>query len=586
MEIRNVDFSNVRDNKPIISNRDVFVMFIDKKIAIRSHFDDKEVCKDIPGNKWNGVMKMWTYPKEYQVLLEIQKRFLKVRFSDEVIAWGKNIENKRKQLIDIKNNNDIDINIENSDKLYPYQRVGVHYISKAKRFFLGDEMGLGKTFQALLGLEMSNTQKNLIIVPSITVAYTWEQEINKWVSHRKYKIVTGTPKKKEQAIREFTDGFLIIIINSAVLYIDELLKIDWNAIVIDEAHTIKNRKTTRTETIKKLNADIRIAMTGTPILNGIGEIDNKDALDTDLRKSAEELWSILNWLYPEKFRSFWRFAENHFQIHDDGRFIKLKDEVEFYAMLAPVMLRRLRKDVKPDLPPKTYIEHLVDLYPQERRILDSLQRGLMVKLSSGELIGQMDVLAEITRSRQCCISERLITRDMDGEIKSAKLDNLLEIIKENPEKKIVVFSQFKEAINLTEKFLSQKNVHSVKHTGDTSPKNRKIVLQSFINDNNVKIFLATIGSIGVGTDGLQVANICVFLDRYWNRVNAQAEDRLLRIGQKADNVIIIKILANNSIEQRIEMMNVQKDVVFDEWIEGSQNVKSDLVYLLGGNKNV
>lgn len=538
----------------------------EKRLGLGSAFEDKEVCQDISGAKWNPDWKMWTYPLEYQTVLEVKKRFGSLHMSDNVAKWVERVEQRRAVLMDLKGLEDAEITSPNADKLFPFQRVGVNFGKHARKFLLADDMGLGKTFQSILITEELECKKTLMI--GLKACYrTWRKERKKWAPHINLVEIKGSKKRKTKLITEFTEGIMVITYESLNNYMDLLLAIGWDAIILDEAHAIKNYKSKRTIAAKKFKAPVQIALTGTPVLG-------------KATKATRELFSILSWLYPERFRSYWRFID-HYYIYEDGEVRGIKNMNEFRAMLAPIMLRRLKKDVLPELPGKTPYPIAVELYPAERRILKQLEESMVAQLSNGEVISAGIVLTQITRMRQCCISSRLLSSELDEtaeEFKSAKLDAVLNFILENQEDhKMVVFTQFKEAIEVFKPMLEQNNIQYREVTGKVTGKKRETALDDFELKPEIRVCLATIQSIGVATDGLQVADRALFIDRYWTEgINEQCEDRLNRQGQ-ASNVLVVNFIAENSVEERILDMLQEKSDLFDDWIEETAVISTEEV---------
>jgi SNF2 family DNA or RNA helicase len=336
-------------------------------------------------------------------------------------------------------------------------------------------------------------------------------------------------------------------------------------VVLDEGQLIKNRKTPRTIKIKELNyIPVRLILTGTPTLN-------------DMTKSSSELWSLLNFLYPEQFNSYWRFVDQHCVYHE-GEVVALRNPDSFKAMLSPIMLRRLKEDVLTDLPPKTYMKQYIELYPAEKKVLKQLANSMEATLSNGDSVVAPLVVAQILRMKQCCVSSRLLSKNLnegDAEFKSAKLDAMLEIIQENMAgHKIVVFSQFYQAIRLASDVLYKAGIVHTELTGKMSDKQASESLERFKNDKRIRVKLATIKAAGVGVDGLQVADVVIFLDQDWTPgINTQAEDRLHRNGQKG-NVTVIKLIAEKSVEVYIEKLLEKKAAVFEDWIDGSAKLSA------------
>ena len=569
---RVIDFSRIPGSKfetepVLISNNRAVLTYLPEinRLALSSPFEDKEVAKQVPGASWKGEWKSWTYPLEYQTVLEVKRRFPNVVISDNVARWMKQVEKRREQLINLKHLQDVPIEVTNSDKLYPFQRVGVNFIKEAKRVILGDDMGLGKTFESQLGVESLHCARVLTLVPK-AVYGTWKKELIKWLPDRPYVLIQGSRKRKEKLLEQFKDGYLIISYESATNLKDKLKAMPWDAVIVDEAHNLRNNKALRTKAIKEIckKIPVKIPMTGTPIMNSN-------------IKAARELFSILNFVYPERFTSFWRFIDQYY-VYVDGEIKSLKNEKEFRAMLAPILLRRMKTDVLHDLPEKTYSKRYIQLYPAEKKVLKQLEQSMVAQLSTGEEVAAPVVLAQITRMRQCCISARLLSKNLDEqceEYKSAKFDTLLEIIKESKDThKMVMFTQFKEALKIIKTILQLEGIPFLELSGDVKGKKREEAISRFQNED-IPVMLCTIQAAGVGVDGLQVADIAVFLDRHPTPgINLQAEDRLLRMGQRK-NVTIIILIAEETVEERIESILEEKQATFDDWIEGTAQITNN-----------
>jgi SNF2 family DNA or RNA helicase len=581
LEPRKLDFAVLRkpgeyvQDEVLTSDRPAKLLYIaDKnKLAVVCSIEDLEVVKTMPGRTWDKTWRAWVVPMEYQAYVDAKARFKNLSLAPNVERWVKNVEKRRAELIDLKHLEDVEIDAPNADKLYPYQRVGVNFIKQSKIVLLADDMGTGKTFQTMLALESMGCERILVIAPK-KPCKSWKDEQKKWLPDKPLTHLSGTSQRKDKLISEFQGGFMVMTYETSVLKQEQLMQIPWDAVVLDEGHKIKNRKTPRTVAVKRYNyIPIRIVMTGSPVLG-------------NATKAAQELWSILNFLYPDKFSNYWRFVDQHYVMHE-GEIVGLRNPEEFRAMLAPVMIRRLKADVLQDLPEKTFMTEHIELYPAERKVLKQLAKEMEAELSNGEFVIAPLVISQITRMRQCCISSRLLSKNLkesNAEYKSAKLEAMLELIQDNQEgHKIVVFSQFEQALQLAAEALRKAGIKYTALTGKMSDKQSDASLDRFREDPNCRVMLATITAGGVGVDGMQVADIAIFLDRDWTPgINAQAEDRLLRIGQK-NAVTIIKLVAENSVEGYIEKMLADKAEIFDDWINETAKIKVKDIrrYLMG-----
>jgi len=534
------------------------------KLALKCDFEEKEIAKSVPGWKWNPTMKVWEYPMEADIVRQLQNAFNgDVKVTKQVREQLERVQQRRQELLQVKTKDDATVGVDFADKLRNYQRTGAAFLQKAGRAILADDMGTGKTLQAITACEARGDQKVLIICPN-TLKDTWKQEIEKWAGQEAI-VVDGPKKKREQAIKQFEAGeakYLIINYESARLH-DELAQIDWETNILDEAHKIKNRKAQQTKAVKQYKADRVYLLTGTPMLN-----------------RAWELWSLLNRLYPKKFTSFWRFAERYCQVYNNGWGMQIdpgtkEQEQELREFLEPIMLRRTKEEVLTELPPKVYHRHLVELKGQQAKIYKQMEREAIAELTE-EAVAAPVVIAKITRLRQIAISPQLLDKNIG---QSAKFDALMDIIEENCQhRKIVVFSQFRKAIELFAPKLEEKGIGYAMVTGEVKQKDRAEATRRFQEDPETRVMLATIEAGGLGLTWT-AADMAVFLDRHWTPgINTQAEDRLHRIGQDK-SVDIINLVAKNTVEQHIENLLATKAKSFEAIINGKE---LDITELFGG----
>ena len=519
------------------------------KLALKCDYIQKEKAKAVPGNKWNKSVKAWEYPMERGIVEQLLEEFgSNLRVSAEVTSYVARAEQHRVKRVELKNMEDTALSVPFAHKLRNYQRVGANFLHKAKRAILADDMGTGKTLQSITACEETGVDRVLVVCPS-SLKWNWFDEIGKWTDS-KAVIVGGTKPKRVKIIKEFTGKYLIINYEALRLH-PELADMQWGAIVFDEAHKLKNRKAQQTKAAKKLKSEYVFLLTGTPMLN-----------------KADELWSLLNSLYPKEYSSYWRFVERYCQTYNDGFGKKIisgtkKQQELLRQELAPIMIRRTKKDVLAELPDKTYVRHVVELTGEQKKLYKAMEKDAFAKLSDNEVVAAPVVIAQITRLRQIAVSPELLSHDVTH---SAKFDELMDIIQENKgEHKIAVFSQFRQAIELFGKRLDDAGIKWVSVTGAVSQDDRRTATKYFQEDPETRIMLATIEAAGLGLTWTS-ADIAVFLDRHWTpAINQQAEDRLHRMGQK-NPVTIINMVAKDSIEERIENMLAKKSRDFDSII--------------------
>ncbi len=518
-----------------------------KSMALKCPYESRHVAKQI-GGKWNQETKTWDFPISISVAKQLGQRFSDLCYTHSIQEMLEMEEAQAQVLTQAQAQSDATLQVSYAHKLRDYQRVGVNFLTTAKRAILADEMGIGKTVQAITACEEVEAKKVLIVCPN-SLKWNWHNEVEMWTG-KEATIIQGPKAKRQKQIAAYTQGYLVINYESLRLH-PELAKKKWDVLICDEAHKLKNRKTQQTKAVKDIKADRIFLLTGTPMLN-----------------RAEELYSLLNRLYPEKYSSFWRFVDQFCQQHHNGFGVEIRPgtEAQIKALrneIQPIMLRRVKKDVLTELPDKVYVRHVVELEGKQRAIYNRMHKEAMTIIED-ELVAAPVVIAQITRLRQIAVSPQLINEEAEG---SAKIDALLEMLENNMgEHKIAVFSQFRKAIELVGSKLTEKGIKWVSVTGAISHDDRQANTEAFQNDPDTRIMLATIEAAGLGLTWTS-ADIAVFLDQHWTpAINRQAEDRLHRYGQR-NSVTIIKLIAKDTIEEQIENLLDEKQHNSDMIIE-------------------
>lgn len=558
-----------------------------KGVGIKSPYEHKDLCKKVQqkfGGRWNAKKKMWTFPLQTDVVDYAEaiwnKEGQRIERTERLNEWFAK-EKKQKQEMLAAQKDKIEpeeLNTHLAETLYDFQRTGTHWLSKAKGAILADDMGLGKTIQTLAALDEKGDFPALVICPA-SVKENWANEVRQWLPDKSFTIVDGGAEKRLEALNEDVD---IYISNYAQLrektrrkengdwkeidnpVYQKMLNKGWKVVVFDEAHKIKNRKSQQTKGAYRLikKAEKVFHLTGTPIQN-----------------APQEIWSLLHSMEPKKFSSFWRFVERYCNVYDNGWGMEIgdvKNPKEFRETLKPYMLRRMKEEVIEDMPDLTVQKQWVELSGKQKKIYDQMEKRMVAELSEAERIVAPVIIAKITRLKQIAVSPSLLSEE--EEFQSAKIDALMEILEGAGEQKIVVFSQFRKAIELVEEKIKEEGVeYGILH-GGISQKERQEQIDKFQNNKDCKVFLATIKAGGLGIN-LTAGSIAVFLDKDWTPANnSQAVDRLHRIGQEK-NVTVIELLAKNTIEQYIENLLDKKQETFDSLIEGKVTGKELLVNL-------
>ncbi len=481
---------------------------------------------------------------------------------DDNINWKK--EAKFKEIIkDIKEVADADFKLPNNlnASLRSYQKTGYNWLKTLDKYgfggILADDMGLGKTLQIIAILQSEKQKYNkkinikeenllhtsIVVCPS-SLYINWKKEINKFAPELKILIVSGSASVREELIKQ-SCNYDVVITSYDLLKrdIDFYEKIEFRYAIADEAQYIKNNNTQNAKSLKKLNAVTRFALTGTPIEN-----------------SLAELWSIFDFVMPGYLFSYKKFKENY-----ELPIIKDSDEnttLRLQKLVAPFILRRIKKEVLKELPDKTESIMYSQMEEKQEKLYLSYLNKAKEEIkqefdTNGFEKSRIKILSVITRLRQLCCHPSLFIENYDGN--SSKLEQCIQIIKDaiSSNHKILLFSGFTSMLDIIAKELKKNGIEYDMLTGNTKVDTRVQMVDEFNNSNNIKVFLISLKAGGTGLN-LIGADMVIHYDPWWNlSAQNQATDRAYRIGQK-NNVQVFKLIAQNSIEEKIITLQNKK----------------------------
>ena len=439
-----------------------------------------------------------------------------------------------------------------------YQEDGFHWLVRLASWGLGaclaDDMGLGKTVQALaLLLHRAGLGPALVIAPTSVVA-NWAAECAKFAPGLTPRIYRG-PGRAALLEDLGKDGLLITSYAIAVRDVAELGAIQFSTLIIDEAQSVKNALTRRFRAIRDLQADFRLALTGTPIENHLGE-----------------LWAIFRLVTPgllgswEQFRQ--RFAVPIERMHDRKR------QAGLARVLRPFILRRTKAEVAPELPSRTEMNQSIELGPAERRLYEAARIETLESLGKSAVPGigddprqRIKILAALTRLRLLCCHPRLVVQDSTAG--SAKLAALVELLTELRDEghRALVFSQFTSFLDLARPLLAQAGLRTLTLDGSTPAAEREERVRAF-QAGTADAFLLSLRAGGTGLN-LTAATYVIHLDPWWNpAVEDQATDRAHRIGQDRP-VTVIRMVASGTIEEAVLSLHEEKRQLAASILDGA-----------------
>lgn len=488
-------------------------------------------------------------------------------------------------------------------KLRKYQTEGLGWLHFLREFRLGgclaDDMGLGKTIQVLSLLESRRTRRitkdkpkienkktakakpkskanknadappvivttaaelkrkpSIVVVPK-SLIFNWIEEAAKFTPRLRILNYTGTDRKANVKQAHEAGGFDVLLTTYGTMRRDiaDLSQVDFDYAILDESQAIKNSKAQCAKSSRLLRADHRLAMTGTPIENHLGE-----------------LWSLFEFLNPGMLGGSTNFARltNQKKSNEDEREATL---AALSKAIAPFLLRRTKEQVLTDLPPKTEQTLYCDMLPAQKKAYNELKEYYRVKLAKkvetdGIGRSKIQVLEALLRLRQVACDPRLLDKKSKPGAKLELLSQQLsEIISEGH--KVLVFSQFTSLLSLVKQQLDTDGI--VYEYLDGKSSKRAASVKRFQEDESVSAFLISIKAGGHGLN-LTAADYVFLLDPWWNpAVEAQAIDRAHRMGQK-NSVIAYRMICRDTVEEKIVNLQQSKRDLADKIVRSDESL--------------
>lgn len=586
-------------------------------ILINAEWRFKELCKSLPGSSWSNTEQVWRVPLSWSSCLALRSTFAaQLEIGPRLAEWASNeLDTRISPSLALRELEEH----EGDADLFPHQRAGVAFLAASKRALLADEPGLGKTAQAIRALKRLKEQGEdvfpaMIVCPN-TLKKNWEREFQKWWPEVTAQVIKGTAgQRKKQFDIAVESNLDIVIINWESLrshsrlapygsvaltrcsacgghdesisetrcevHLRELNQIAFKSVVADEIHRSKDPKSKQTRALWSAtgNAEIRFAITGTPIAN--------DVVD---------LWPILHWLSPKDWPSKTKWIERMIDtmLNAFGGMLvvgvkpHMKDE--FYRTINPHMRRMLKAKVLPWLPETMRERRDVEMSTKQKKAYVQMRDHMITELESGEAITAPSVLTQTTRLNQFANAcAELVLNESTGELKvilsdpSCKVDALMSDIKADDfgEDSVAVCAVSRQLIYLLSSAMTKANINHGLITGAQNEDERQKAIDDF-QSGRIKWILFTAQAGGVGVT-LTAARRLIMLQRPWSLVDyKQALDRVHRIGSEIhDSIVITDYITEDSIEERVIQVLETKAENFEQIVRD----KDQLIDILKDTK--
>lgn len=587
-----------------------------KYILITADWRFKELCKSLPGSSYDNKLQMWKVPTSWSACLALRSTFKDdLVLGDGIRAWA---GSERADRVDPSNAlRDLELlpDGEGDSDLFPHQRAGVKFLSTARRALLADEPGLGKTAQAIRALKKIQDDGGepfpaLIVCPN-TLKKNWKREFEKWWPGVTVQVIKGTATQRRKQFEEEADVYVInweslrshsrlapygaialarcsacgglderVTETRCEVHQRELNAIDFKAVIADEMHRSKDPKSKQSRALWAAtgDADIRFALTGTPIANNV--------LD---------MWAILHWISPEEWPSKTKWIDRmvNTMLNAFGGMmvlgVKPHMEAEFHAAINPRMRRMLKQRVLPWLPEMMFERRDVEMPAKQAKAYKDMRDNMIAELEGGTgAVVAPSVLTQTTRLHQFASSFAEITVDESGEEKvilsepSCKVDALMDDIKSGDfgDDSVAVAAVSRQLIELLSARLTKEEIPHGLITGAQDEDERQKAIDDF-QSGKTKWILFTVQAGGVGVT-LTTGRRLVMLQRPWSLVDhKQALDRIHRIGSEIhDSVIIMDYVTEGTIEERVLQVLETKADNFEQIVHD----KAKLLELLKDDK--
>jgi len=443
--------------------------------------------------------------------------------------------------------------------LYPYQREGTLFAARAGRSLLADDMGLGKTIQAIAACEIlaqaAGVERVLVVCPT-SLKYQWKREIESFCS-RSATVVEGLQARRAAL---YAGESFYKIVNYDVVHhdADAIRRWEPDVIILDEAQRIKNWKTRRAQSVKRLDSKYAIVLTGTPLENRL-----------------EELYSIVEFIDRFRLGPMFRFLAEHQHVDDNGRVIGYRNLAKIGQTLEPILLRRTKKEVLQQLPERLDKNYFVPM-TKEQMLHHEENREIVARIAAkwrrfGFLseADQRRLMIALQNMRMSCNSTYLLDKKTDYGFKADELISVLKECFERAGDKAVVFSQWVRTHEIVLSRLESAGLGHVLFHGGIDSRDRNALIAQFKQDPDCRIFLSTDAG-GVGLN-LQNASTVVNMDLPWNpAVLDQRVGRVHRLGQHKP-VRVVNFVAQGTIEHGMLSVLSFKQSVFAGVLDGGMD---------------
>ncbi len=447
--------------------------------------------------------------------------------------------------------------------LFPYQREGMLHLAFKERALLADEMGLGKTIQAVAACallrRLGKVSRVLVVTPA-SLKTEWEEQIQHYTD-LPFRLVFG-PRQSRLALY-LSPAFFTIVNYEQVIRdgLDINLRLKPDVVILDEAQRIKNWATKTAQAVKRLQSRYAFVLTGTPIENRI-----------------DDLYSLMDFLNPAILGPLFRFNREFYELDDRGRPTGYRNLDQLHARVKSLLIRRRKADVEAEIPERTERTFFVALSPEQKHRYDNheAQVARLANIARRRPLTQQEsekLQRELAMMRMVCDTNYILDPKERACPKLGELEKILEECRDNPDVKVLVFSEWERMLELAQGVCEGVGLGYALHTGSVPQRRRRAEILRFKNDLQCRVFLSTdSGSTGLN---LQNASVVINCDLPWNP--ARLEQRIARAWRKHQTrpVTVIHLVSEGTLEHRMLDTLSAKQALADGVLE----MRGDLTHI-------
>ncbi len=463
-------------------------------------------------------------------------------------------------------------------ELLPYQMDGIAFAVGTGRAVLADDMGLGKTIQGIGVAELLARQvdiKRVLVVCPASVKSQWRAEINCFCDRTSQVVLGSAPER----VAQYNNDSFFTICNYEQILRDHasIDRVAWDLIILDEGQRIKNWESKTSRLITSLRSRFALVLSGTPLENRL-----------------EELYTVAGFIDASRLGPAYRFFHQHRVVDDRGKVLAYQNLDQLRETLKPILLRRTRSSVMQDLPERT--TEIVRISPTAEQLdMSEEYTRRAAQIASKKFLTEMDLLRlqkYLLCARMACDSTFLVDKEEPGySSKLERIEELLTQLSGEPDRKIIMFSEWTTMLNLIEPILHRIGIQFVRLDGQVPQKKRQQIVHQFQTDPDCRLILmSNAGATGLN---LQAANTVINVDLPWNpAILEQRVARAHRMGQK-NPVDVYLLVTERTIEERmldtlsakhdlaLAALDVDSDLTVVELTSGIEELKKRLETLLG-----